>query len=309
MAERLPEVTRVYRNHHLDSKRWDVFSPREGDIVVTTAYKAGTTWTQQILSCLIHPERSPTEASAISPWIDAGFMGVSVEALAAQLDALPSPRFVKSHLPLDGLPYSPDVRYLVVARDPRDVFMSLLNHWENYGEPAYAALGSALWGGDPFPRFVDAPRELFRDWISRGWFPWESEGYPFWANLGHTQSYWEFRHLPNLLFLHYNDMLADLAGSVRRIADFCGLDASDEDVVRTVEATTFANVKKVARAQTQAQDGGGFFKGGADAFFFKGTNGRWRGLLTEADLALYESAKARVLTADCARWIEKGGPV
>ena len=41
-----PERTREYRNHHLDSKRWDAFVARHDDIVVTTAYKAGTTWTQ-----------------------------------------------------------------------------------------------------------------------------------------------------------------------------------------------------------------------------------------------------------------------
>jgi aryl sulfotransferase len=51
------------------------------------------------------------------------------------------------------------------------------------------------------------------------------------------------------------------------------------------------------------------FHGGAGAFFFKGTNGRWRDVLTDADLELYEQAKRRVLTPDCARWLEEGGPV
>ena len=44
---------REYRNHHLDSTRWDQFVPRDDDIFVTTAYKAGTTWTQRILAALI----------------------------------------------------------------------------------------------------------------------------------------------------------------------------------------------------------------------------------------------------------------
>jgi len=48
------------------------------------------------------------------------------------------------------------------------------------------------------------------------------------------------------------------------------------------------------------------FKGGSDAFIFKGTNGRWRDVLTSEDLALYEAAKKRVLTPDCARWLEQG---
>ena len=36
------------------------------------------------------------------------------------------------------------------------------------------------------------------------------------------------------------------------------------------------------------------FEGGADRFFFKGTNGRWRDVLSEDDLALYEQAAAQL---------------
>ena len=43
------------------------------------------------------------------------------------------------------------------------------------------------------------------------------------------------------------------------------------------------------------------------SFFFKGTNGRWVDVLTPEDLELYEQARQRVLSADCAEWLEKGG--
>jgi aryl sulfotransferase len=71
MAATIPERTREYRNHHLDSTRWDHFEPRDDDIVVTTAYKAGTTWTQRIVSLLIFdsPELHAPMAR-ISPWVD-----------------------------------------------------------------------------------------------------------------------------------------------------------------------------------------------------------------------------------------------
>ena len=45
---------------------------------------------------------------------------------------------------------------------------------------------------------------------------------------------------------------------------------------------------------------------GLDTFFFKGTNGRWRDVLTPAELELYEAAKARCLTPDCAAYLERG---
>jgi len=47
-------------------------------------------------------------------------------------------------------------------------------------------------------------------------------------------------------------------------------------------------------------------KGGADAFFYKGTNGRWREVLSREELALYDKAAKRVLTPDCRQWLENG---
>src|SRR5581483_12509020 len=38
----LPNRTRIYRHHHLDSTRWDAVRQRPGDIVVSTSAKAGT---------------------------------------------------------------------------------------------------------------------------------------------------------------------------------------------------------------------------------------------------------------------------
>jgi aryl sulfotransferase len=37
----------------MDSTRWDGFEFRDGDIVIDTWAKSGTTWTQQIVSQLI----------------------------------------------------------------------------------------------------------------------------------------------------------------------------------------------------------------------------------------------------------------
>ncbi|NQX94559.1 MAG: sulfotransferase domain-containing protein [Erythrobacter sp.] len=40
---------------------------------------------------------------------------------------------MKTHTPLDGLPYYPEAKYLCVTRDPRDAFMSLPNPWGSQG--------------------------------------------------------------------------------------------------------------------------------------------------------------------------------
>ena len=48
------------------------------------------------------------------------------------------------------------------------------------------------------------------------------------------------------------------------------------------------------------------FEGGADRFLYKGTNDRWRDVLTTEDLALYEAAATRTLTPELKRWLERG---
>ena len=47
------------------------------------------------------------------------------------------------------------------------------------------------------------------------------------------------------------------------------------------------------------------FEGGSDRFFFKGTNGRWRDVLTSDDLALYEAAASK-LDPELRDWLENG---
>jgi aryl sulfotransferase len=114
-----------------------------------------------------------------------------------------------------------------------------------------------------------------------------------------------------VLFLHYNDMLADLDAAVRRLAGFCRIEIDDDLVARVVECTTFSNLKQ-SSIEAEKKKAAGMpevFRGGQETFFNKGTNGRWRDVLTDDDLELYVAAKQRVLEPDCARWLEEGGPI
>ena len=311
MREGLPEVTRVYQNHHLDSTRWDEYKPRASDMIVTTSYKAGTTWAQQILHEMFYGHMDPMpEFGDVTPWPDARFIPIPRAQLGPHLEAIPGHRFIKSHLPLDGLPYYPEVQYFIVARDAHDVFMSFFNHYSRYTDLAMSLMNAPDINGDALPKCPEDPRELWQDWMTRGWFEWESEGYPFWSNQWHTASYWKYRHLPNFHFFHYNDMLTDHAGAVTRMANSANFDITPEDLQRIVAHTTFEHVKSKAKELDAASDPEtAIFEGGSEGFFFKGTNGRWRDVLTEEDLVLYEQAKARVLTPECTKWLEQGGPV
>jgi aryl sulfotransferase len=125
-----PSIEHLYKNLIFDSGRWSHFTPRDRDVVVCTSYKAGTTWTQMMCALLIHqaPEL-PAPLAEISPWLD---MQLSpIQEVVANFEAQNGRRVIKTHTPLDGIPYFENVSYVYCARDPRDVFMSLQNHLAN----------------------------------------------------------------------------------------------------------------------------------------------------------------------------------
>lgn len=303
-ATRLPRRTRVYQNHHLDSTRWDRFRPRDDDIVISTSYKAGTTWMQTIVANLVFPDGPSGPLGEMSPWL--GMRVRPLEAILALIEAQTHRRFLKSHLALDGLPYFPQVKYIYVGRDPRDVFMSLWNHYRNYTPFILTALNNPVGlVGDPLPPCPEKIRDLWRVWTTRGWFPWENDGYPMWSHLHHARTWWAHRELPNLLLVHFNDLLNDLEGGMRRVAKFLEIEIAEERWPAIVDAATFATMRKnAAQIVPEAHLA---WKGGAQQFIYKGTNGRWRDVLDEEDLTLHRESLDRSLPPDCAKWLIEGG--
>jgi aryl sulfotransferase len=303
-AVETPRRTRTYRSHHLDSGRWDHLTLRPGDIVIATSMKAGTTWMQRIVSLLVFGAGPlPASLMTLSPWIDSTLQG-DVQSIVATLDAQQHRRFLKTHLPLDALPYDPAVRYVYVGRDTRDVFMSAFNHYSGYTELVYALLDVA--GGElgPMPRCPATERELWAEWMTRSWFDWETDGWPFWSHHHHAASFWRYRDLPNVLMVHYADLLSDLEGEMRCVASFTEIEVADDAWPELVAAARFDAMKQEAIRNGEFAAS---FEGGAARFFHKGTNGRWRDVLTERDLALYEAAAAK-LEPSLRAWLESGSP-
>src|SRR5215471_18922941 len=132
-----PERTRVYQDMISDSTRWDRFRHRPGDIIVATPAKCGTTWTQMICALLVHqtPEL-PLPLTKLSRWLDRHVD--PIESLVAEFAAQPWRRIVKTHTPLDGLPFRDDATYVFCGRDPRDAFLSAIDHEANVSDETRA---------------------------------------------------------------------------------------------------------------------------------------------------------------------------
>ena len=113
----------------MDSSRWSAYKPRSGDIIIGTAPKVGTHWTLQIVSLLVFQSPEPRDLG-FAPWLDAQFLAPLDEVLK-KIESQAHRRILFSHLPFDALPIYDDVQYIHVARDGRDVCMSMLNHVSN----------------------------------------------------------------------------------------------------------------------------------------------------------------------------------
>lgn len=303
-----PEKIREYTGHPIiDSTRWRVYNPRPDDIIISTSYKAGTTWTQTIVANLLFQDGNfPAPVSVMGPWLDMQIM--PLEETAAGLEAQTHRRYIKTHLALDGLPFFDEVKYVVVGRDARDVFMSLWNHHSNYSDEILHEMRTYCEGiGVDYPAEYKNLSELWQAWINRGWFDWETDGFPYWSHLHHIQSWWDYRHMPNICFVHFADLLRDPEGEIRRLANYLEIELDEDELPGILQRISFGGMKKNFTNIMPEADM--IWRGGGKTFMNKGTNGRWRDVLSEADLKLYGAAVARELTSDCAEWLEHGGPV
>jgi aryl sulfotransferase len=284
----------------VDSKRWDAYRPRADDIIVATYPKCGTTWTQRIVDLLIFQNAEPREIMANAPWLDCVFMA-PLDVMIGTLEAQTHRRSIKSHLPLNALPIYEGVKYIHVARDGRDSCMSMHNHQLGFIPTARTRMAA---GGEPPPPVPEDPREFFLQWIAGE----EGGGAPDETHFGtyfdFENTYWGARKGGNLLLVHYNDLKADLVGEMARISAFLGIDTPADRLHALAESATFESMKRDGDAILPQLKT--VFDRGAERFINKGTNGRWRDVLTGDDVARYLAlAKERFSPAHAA-WIEHG---
>jgi len=285
------DTLKPYRTAVFDNRRWAKVAPRPDDIFVCTPPKCGTTWTQTIVNSLIFPDgNSPGPVMTVSPWLEAEF--IPLDEMMARLDAQTHRRSIKSHTPADGIPWFGGAKYIFVGRDGRDAFMSMCNHRAVMKEEAVDALNqrAVADGVPPMPPFDGDVHGFFADWIEDA------------SVLAHVATYWQRREAPNLLFVHFADLKTDLAGEMRRIADFLEISVPMGNWPAVVERCTF----EAMRARGDEIGTFALFEGGAKSFLFKGTNGRWRDALTADEIATYAKRVAELMSPDAAGWLERG---
>jgi aryl sulfotransferase len=292
----IPQKTREIHSHHFDSTIWNDFQFRDDDIIISTYAKSGTTWMQQIISQLIFDAPEDLEVAEMSPWLDLRVPPKEVKIPA--VESQQHRRFIKTHLPVDALAFSPKAKYVYIGRDGRDVVWSLYNHHTNANNFWYQALNDTPGlVGPPIGKPNESVVEYFREWLDK-------DGYPFWSFWENIRSWWAIKDLPNVHFIHFQKLKEDMPGEIKKLAAFLDITTNPSNWNALLEHCSFDYMKK--NSVKSVPLGGAFWDGGSDTFIFKGTNGRWKDMLSKEDSDRYEKMTEEKLGKACAEWIKTG---
>jgi len=294
-----PQKTSEMHNQHIDSTVWNDFKFRDDDIIISTYAKSGTTWMQQIISQLLFNGDTEIDTQAMSPWID--FRVPPKEVKLPAVEAQTHRRFVKTHLPVEALVYSPKARYIYIGRDGRDVLWSLYNHHASGNEAMYNALNNS-------PGLVGPPLERPTADIREYWHTWlDKDGFPYWSFWENVRSWWAIRNLPNIILVHFDVLKRRMPEEMRRIAAFLGIPIDESKWDLIVEHCTFDWMRE--HGEKIVPLGGAVWVDGVKSFMNKGTNGRWKETLTAEESAEYEAKALAELGPECAHWLATGEEV
>jgi hypothetical protein len=250
----------------------------------------------------------PLPLDTLSPWID--MVNRARTEVFADLAAQTHRRFVKTHTPLDGIPNDPRVTYLCAGRDPRDVALSMDHHIDNMDVGAFLearARAAAIDGVElgplrpPSPR-PDGERERFWHWVDDETPPTQV-GSSLRRTVEHLQTFRDAADDLDVVFVHYDDLAADLEGQMRRLATRLDISVDERRWPRLVRAATFDSMR--SQAEATVPGGGPAHWLDPTAFFRRGTSGQWRDLLDDADLARYAERVRALAPDDLVEWVHR----
>jgi aryl sulfotransferase len=324
-----------------DGRDWIGFRFRAGDIVISTPRKSGTTWTQMICALLIFQTPDlPAPLWQLSPWLDSP--DVPPGHVDAQLAAQRHRRFIKTHTRLAAIACDARVTYVVTARHPVDAFVSMYHQERLLGPPPPAGPPGPPGGGGspghtgpswppgrpPPPRRPPptahgfppggpppgAPSPPVRPDVSPeqlheallGWID-GADGSPggpasLAATMRHLSEAWARRDEPNVVLVHYDDLLSDLERQMRRLADRLGIAVPQQSWPTLVEAATFQRMRDRDDLLVPPPPG---VAADSALFFRRGTSGAAREILTDDEIAWYDTRVAALGPPELLSWLHR----
>lgn len=228
-GQRPGKVEKVFRN----------YEPTIHDVFVSTFSKSGTNWMMQIAHQIAF--RGAGDYAHIHDvvcWPDLGKKGsrrvaIPLDDTRVQACSPTGLRVIKTHMSLDHVPYGEKAHYLVVIRDPKELFVS-----------SYFFVAGV---SGPLMPTLDVWLELF----FTKQFPMNFGS--TWAE--HTAGYWSLRNKPNVLVRLFRDMKQDHAGAVKQVAEFLDVQLTDEELAAVIHKSTFSYMQTIENKFTPIPKG------------------------------------------------------
>ncbi len=291
-----------YQSLTSDSARWSKFEHRRGDVIISTAPKCGTTLTQMMCALLLFDGPDfPGRLDDLSPWLDMNTR--SDDEVLAEVDAMTHRRFLKTHTPLDGIPDWPDVSYVVVGRDPRDVFVSWEHHTANIDTDRFVTAVDESVGLETVASFYREPAESVGERLDHWLVDDEATSTMSLAAVtGHVSVAWQRREWDNVHLFHFEELRDDRAAAMERLAGGVGLDTPRERIAELAEAASLEQMR--ARADELAPNTKQIFSDSA-GFFRSGQSGEGRAIMTPEQEAVYDGRMSELVSPELLDWLHR----
>ncbi|PVD33114.1 hypothetical protein C0Q70_08563 [Pomacea canaliculata] len=259
-------LTRDAWSKHLNSIR--AMKLRGDDVIICAYPKAGTHWVWEMTAMLLKEQAEYESRAKELLMLDL--------TPVKKLDVLPSPRILNTHLPFLMLPVqqilAERVKVVHVYRNPKDVMVSMYHHMRQF----------------PLVRgHADSLQQCLQAFLT---------GRVIYGHYGHflnqMNSFMEDNPGVPVFNIAYEDIKKDPRDSVRRLAEFLGVDVTQELVEDIVEACSFSKMKKVDEIKEQVAF---FGMPIGQKLYRKGKVGDWENHLTEEESQLFDTDFSKVL--------------
>ncbi|KAM4696072.1 uncharacterized protein WCC33_014801 [Rhinophrynus dorsalis] len=243
------------------------FQARPSDILIDTYPKSGTTWVEEIVDLIMH-EGDETISRNVPNFERVPFIEMLhlMKPGTEEVNVMPSPRVLKSHLPVQLVPpsfWQQKCKVIYVARNARDTVTSYY-HFDHMVK-------------------IHPDPGTFEEYLQK--FMKGDVGWGSWYD--HVKGFWEERNKHNILYIFFEDVKRKPLEEIRKLMKFLDKDLSEDVLKKIAHLCDFKQMKANPMANYSTFPST-ILDQSRTSFMRKGKVGDWKTLFTVHQNELFE---------------------